>query len=102
MSSSLTPDRSGAKVHSTGIGVVHSTVSALGSHMAVDISGRVPELALSVDRSVDVPLGHQVQEAVRNAIRSGRLRSGERLPSTRQLASQLGVSRGLVVLVYEQ
>src|SRR6478672_5439843 len=70
--------------------------------MTVDLSGTVCELALAVDRSVDVPLGHQVQEALRSAIRSGRLRSGERLPSTRQLATQLGVSRGLVVLVYEQ
>jgi GntR family transcriptional regulator/MocR family aminotransferase len=62
----------------------------------------VPELALAVDRSAPVPLGLQVQEALRDAIRSGRLRSGERLPSTRQLADQLGVSRGLVVSVYEQ
>src|SRR5687767_5539611 len=70
--------------------------------MAVDFSGVVPELALAVDRSADVPLGHQVQEALRRAIRSGRLGSGERLPSTRQLADQLGVSRGLVVSAYEQ
>lgn len=70
--------------------------------MTVDFSGVVPELTLTVDRSADMPLGHQVQEALRSAIRSGRLRSGERLPSTRQLAAQLGVSRGLVVSVYEQ
>jgi GntR family transcriptional regulator/MocR family aminotransferase len=70
--------------------------------MTVDFSGVVPELALAVDRSADVPLGQQVQEALRRAIRSQRLRSGERLPSTRQLADQLGVSRGLVVSVYEQ
>ena len=70
--------------------------------MTVDFSGVVPELALAVDRSADVPLGHQVQEALRSAIRSGRLRPGERLPSTRQLADQLGVSRGLAVSVYEQ
>ena len=70
--------------------------------MAVDFSGVVPELALAVDRSADVPLGQQVQEALRSAIRAGRMRSGERLPSTRQLAEQLGVSRGLVVSAYEQ
>ena len=70
--------------------------------MTVDFSGVVPELALAVDRSADVPLGQQVQEALRSAIRAGRLRSGERLPSTRQLADQLGVSRGLVVSAYEQ
>ena len=70
--------------------------------MTVDFSGVVPELALAVERSADVPIGQQVQEALRRAIRSGRLRSGERLPSTRQLADQLGVSRGLVVSAYEQ
>ena len=70
--------------------------------MTVDFSGVVPELALAVERSADVPIGHQLQEALRRAIRSGRLRSGERLPSTRQLADQLGVSRGLVVSAYEQ
>jgi GntR family transcriptional regulator/MocR family aminotransferase len=70
--------------------------------MTVDFSGVVPELALAVDRSAELPLGQQVQEALRTAIRAGRLRSGERLPSTRQLADQLGVSRGLVVSAYEQ
>src|SRR3954468_5578745 len=70
--------------------------------MTADFSGGVPELALSVDRSARVPLGNQVQEALLRAIRSGTVRSGERLPSTRQLADQLGVSRGLVVSAYEQ
>ncbi len=70
--------------------------------MSVEFSGVVPELALALDRSAEAPLGHQVQEALRGTIRSGRLRSGERLPSTRQLADQLGVSRGLVVSAYEQ
>ena len=70
--------------------------------MTADFSGPVPELVLAVDRSADVPFGHQVEDALRGAIRSGRLRSGERLPSTRRLADQLGVSRGLVVSAYEQ
>jgi len=70
--------------------------------MTVDFSGVVPELAVAVDRSADVPLGQQVQDALRTAIRTRRLRPGERLPSTRQLADQLGVSRGLVVSAYEQ
>ena len=68
----------------------------------VSFSGMVAEFALAVDRSTDVPLGQQIQEAFRTAIRAGRLRSRERLPSTRQLADQLGVSRGLVVSAYEQ
>jgi len=39
---------------------------------------------------------------LRSAIRTGRLAAGERLPATRVLAGQLGVSRGLVVDAYAQ
>ncbi|MGH3348508.1 MAG: PLP-dependent aminotransferase family protein, partial [Nocardioides sp.] len=70
--------------------------------MSVDFTGVVPDLGIGVDRSTGVPLGHQVQEALRTAIRRGRLRPGERLPSSRQLAAGLGVSRGLVVSAYDQ
>ena len=70
--------------------------------MAFDCTRTVPDLALSIDRSAALPLGGQVQDSVRRAIRSGMLRPGERLPSTRQLAARLGVSRGLVVSAYEQ
>ena len=46
--------------------------------------------------------GAALQQAVRDAIRSGRLRRGDPLPSTRALASDLGVARGTVVWAYEQ
>jgi GntR family transcriptional regulator / MocR family aminotransferase len=39
---------------------------------------------------------------VREAIRAGRLAAGERLPSSRALARELGVSRGLVLEAYAQ
>ncbi len=39
---------------------------------------------------------------MRTAIRDGRLRAAAGLPSTRALATQLGVSRGIVVEAYEQ
>lgn len=44
----------------------------------------------------------QLEALLREAIRGGRLRPASRLPSTRALAAQLGVSRRLVVEVYEQ
>src|SRR5499427_5047837 len=47
-------------------------------------------------------LGAALQQAVRDAIRAGRLRPGDPLPSTRALATDLGVARGTVVEVYEQ
>ncbi|WP_143569354.1 GntR family transcriptional regulator, partial [Streptomyces acidiscabies] len=46
--------------------------------------------------------GRAVQEALREAIRAGRLAAGTRLPSSRDLAADLGVSRGLVTEAYEQ
>lgn len=46
--------------------------------------------------------GRALQEALREAVRSGRLTAGTRLPSSRDLAADLGVSRGLVTEAYEQ
>ncbi|MFI6805317.1 PLP-dependent aminotransferase family protein [Streptomyces luteogriseus] len=46
--------------------------------------------------------GRSLQTALREAVRSGRLAPGTRLPSSRDLAADLGVSRGLVTEAYEQ
>jgi len=43
-----------------------------------------------------------VEESLRAAIRSGSLAAGTRLPSTRDLAAQLGLARGMVAQAYEQ
>jgi GntR family transcriptional regulator/MocR family aminotransferase len=43
-----------------------------------------------------------LERALRTAIRSGRLRPGERLPSTRALAHDLGLARGTVAEAYAQ
>src|ERR1700719_3636121 len=48
-----------------------------------------------------VPLFRQVYAGLRKAILSGSLPAGERLPSTRDLAEQLGISRTVVVLSYD-
>ena len=48
------------------------------------------------------PLRHQLEEALRDAIRSGRLLPGALLPPSRLLAQELGVSRGVVVDSYSQ
>ena len=47
-------------------------------------------------------MGVQIEEHLRQAIRTGTLKPGARVPSTRDLARQLGVSRGLVVNAYAQ
>jgi GntR family transcriptional regulator / MocR family aminotransferase len=47
-------------------------------------------------------LFRQVYVGIRDAILSGAFRAGERLPSTRDLAEQLGLSRTVVLLAYDQ
>ncbi|MEU5696563.1 PLP-dependent aminotransferase family protein [Actinosynnema sp. NPDC020468] len=59
-------------------------------------------LPVSLDRSSTEPLAVQVAEALRAAAADGRLRSGDRLPSTRALAERLGVSRTVTAAAYEQ
>jgi GntR family transcriptional regulator / MocR family aminotransferase len=44
----------------------------------------------------------QLEAGLRDSVRSGRLRPGVRLPSSRALGAELGVSRRLVVEAYEQ
>jgi GntR family transcriptional regulator / MocR family aminotransferase len=70
--------------------------------MTIQWSGLGPELLLRLDRDAGQPLRSQLETGVREAIRSGRLRGGERLPSSRELARELGVSRGLVQECYSQ
>ena len=48
------------------------------------------------------PLHAQLERQLREAIRDGRLATGDRLPATRALAAELGVSRGVVVEAYAQ
>ncbi|MGA8544056.1 MAG: PLP-dependent aminotransferase family protein [Mycobacterium sp.] len=61
-----------------------------------------PELLLRLDRGRPEPLHRQLAEALRGAIRAGRVTPGSRMPSTRVLADDLGVSRRLVVDTYGQ
>ena len=70
--------------------------------MAIQWSGLGPDLLLRLDRDGDQPLRSQLETGLRDAIRDGRLQAGERLPSSRELARELGVSRGLVQECYGQ
>ena len=59
-------------------------------------------LLVTLDRTAAEPLHRQLAAAVRDGVRSGRLRRGTALPPTRRLAGELGVSRGVVVEAYQQ
>jgi GntR family transcriptional regulator / MocR family aminotransferase len=70
--------------------------------MPIEWAGLGPEVLLMLDRSRPEPLRVQLERGLREAIRSGRLAAGERLPSSRAMATELGISRGLVLECYSQ
>ncbi len=63
-------------------------------------SGLLPVIAL--DRQSPKPLHTQIYEGYRRSIIEGNLRAGQRVPSTRTAAAELGVSRFPVLAAYTQ
>jgi GntR family transcriptional regulator/MocR family aminotransferase len=63
-------------------------------------SGILPMVA--VDRTHSMPLHRQIYDGFRSAILEGRLRPGQRIPSTRVLAAEIRVSRFPVLNAYGQ
>ncbi|MBO0817689.1 MAG: winged helix-turn-helix transcriptional regulator, partial [Actinobacteria bacterium] len=68
--------------------------------MGTNLTGS--ELLVKLQRESGQPLWAQLEEALRESIHSGRLAPGAKLPPTRVLAGDLGVSRRLVVEAYAQ
>ncbi|MFD3498618.1 PLP-dependent aminotransferase family protein [Streptomyces sp. NPDC058676] len=66
---------------------------------------RAPE-GVGVDLHVQLHVGEGrragLERALRDAVRDGRLAPGARLPATRRLAGELGISRGTVKAAYDQ
>ncbi|MCG3159196.1 MAG: HTH-type transcriptional regulatory protein GabR [Acidobacteria bacterium] len=60
------------------------------------------DLAITLDQRSATPLHKQLYEELRMAILAGRLKPGERVPSTRALSQSLGVSRTTITQSYEQ
>ncbi len=59
------------------------------------------QLVIPLSKSGE-PLFRQVYSGLREAILSGTFPAGDRLPSTRELAEELGISRTVVLLAYDQ
>ncbi|MER7753315.1 PLP-dependent aminotransferase family protein [Kitasatospora sp. NPDC097643] len=59
------------------------------------------ELLVVLDRDSSTPLQQQVCDGIAALVRSGRLRPGEAVPASRELAQQLGVSRTVILRAYE-
>src|SRR3954451_17328668 len=68
----------------------------------VDGTSHSVELLLSVDRDGRHTLGAQIEEQLRAAVRTGAVRPGAEVPSTLDLARQLGISRRVAVEAYAQ
>ncbi len=62
----------------------------------------MPYTFVNLDGAAGVPLYRQLYDELRRAILCGQLRAGTRLPSTRELATELTVSRNTVLNAFEQ
>ncbi len=80
---------------------VWTTWPAFQDQMGLTSWGQV-DLHLDLDSAPGRTLRARAEHALREAVRNGRLAPGSRLPATRALAAQLGVSRGVVVEAYSQ
>jgi GntR family transcriptional regulator / MocR family aminotransferase len=68
----------------------------------LDETSQPIHVLVSVTREGPETLGSQIEEQLRRGIRDGSLKAGTRVPSTRDLARQLDVSRRIVVDAYSQ
>lgn len=59
------------------------------------------DFLVHVDQSSGIALHRQIYDAFRSAILSGRLRAGEKLPSTRALSKTLGIARATVTMSFD-
>jgi GntR family transcriptional regulator / MocR family aminotransferase len=57
---------------------------------------------IPLDRASALPLQRQIYDGWRRGILSGRFRRGDRVPSTRELATALGVARATVTAAFDQ
>jgi GntR family transcriptional regulator / MocR family aminotransferase len=72
-----------------------------GLEMAAALVGGISPL-IAVDRKEPAPLYTQIYAAYRARILAGELRPGQQIPSTRELAAELGISRIPVLNAYAQ
>lgn len=66
------------------------------------IATSLPTATIALDRSSATALYRQLYDQLRDAILSGRLPPGTRLPSTRELADDLDLARNTVLNAFEQ
>jgi GntR family transcriptional regulator/MocR family aminotransferase len=77
--------------------------SSSGNHMTTSEGAPAPVVPfVPFVRSSNLPLYRQIYDGYRAAILAGRLGPGQRLPSTRAIATELGISRLPALTAFEQ
>ncbi len=71
-------------------------------HIGRKSDGVTALLAVTLDRAAGEPLSRQLYRRIREAILSGQVAADARLPSTRRLCEDLGVSRTVPLAAYDQ
>src|SRR5258708_36300890 len=74
-------------------------------HLSSPAAARGPsavQIPIQIDLACDRALHEQIGEQIRFLISGGKLRPGCYIPSPRQLAEHLGVSRNTVLLAYQR
>jgi GntR family transcriptional regulator / MocR family aminotransferase len=66
------------------------------------VSTSLPNASIALDRSSTVALYRQLYDQLREAILSGQLAPGTRLPSSRELADELEIARNTVMNAFDQ
>jgi DNA-binding transcriptional regulator YhcF (GntR family) len=61
-----------------------------------------PVWFLEVDPALELPIYGQIISRIEEAVATGRLEPGERLPTVRQLAEELGIAPGTVARAYSE
>ena len=96
--------RAQARRHALTAGV--ASVAAVRQRIIPPMTRRrAPEgipILIALDPKASESLSRQIYRALRDGILAGRLVGGLRLPSTRALATDLGVSRNTVVTAFDQ
>ena len=71
-------------------------------HLGLTTAGALVSLPIKLNRNSDIELRRQLYHEIRRLIGAKKLRAGMKLPSSRDLAEQLGVSRKTVKEAYSQ
>lgn len=59
-------------------------------------------MILRIEKGSAVPISSQITQQIASLCAAGKLRSGERLPSVRELARRLAVNQNTILRVYER